>query len=99
MNAVIKETSEIDLLDNLFDFNSKFLVFKIDTEGSEYEVLKGAKKLLSNNKCFLQIEIKKKNFVNTIDLLSTLKFNQVSINEVNKTDYFFSNFDINKIKV
>ena len=99
MNAVIKETSEIDLLDNLFDFNSKFLVFKIDTEGSEYEVLKGAKKILSNNKCFLQIEIKKNNFVNTIDLLSTLKFNQVSINEVNKTDYFFSNFDINKIKV
>ena len=99
VNAVITETSRIDLLDNLFDLRDKFLVFKIDTEGSEYSVLQGAKKLLTNNKCFLQIEIKEKNFSNTMNLLNDLKFNLVSINKVNKTDYFFSNFDINKIRI
>jgi FkbM family methyltransferase len=99
VNAVINEKSKINLLDNLFHFKDKFLVFKIDTEGSEYDVLKGSKKLLTNNKCFLQIEIKKVNFLKTVDLLNDFKFNQVSINKINKTDYFFSNFDTNKISV
>lgn len=98
-NAKVKEISNIDLLDNLFDFKNKFLVFKIDTEGFEYEVLKGAKKILNSNKCFLQIEIQKENFINATTLLETFGFKLVSVNEINKTDFFFSNFEINKIKI
>jgi FkbM family methyltransferase len=98
-NAIIKEKSKIIFLDNMFQFKNKCLVFKIDTEGFEYEVLKGSKELLQNNKCFLQIEIKKDNFVNIVNLLNSLNFMQVSINETNKTDFFFSNFDVKKIKI
>lgn len=98
-NAVIKEISKIDYLDNLFDFKNKFLVFKIDTEGFEYDVLNGAKKLLKNNNCFCQIEIKDKRFNDTFSLLKELGFTLVSLNKVNKTDYFFSNFRLNKIEI
>ena len=98
-NAVIKEKSKINYLDNLFEFKNKYLVFKIDTEGFEYEVIKGAKKLLKNNNCFLQIEIKDKNYENIVNLLNLLNFSQVSINKTNKTDFFYSNFDVNKIKI
>ena len=98
-NAVIKEKSKINFLDNMFEFKNKYLVFKIDTEGFEYEILNGAKKLLRNNNCFLQIEIKYKNYDNMLNLLNSLNFNQVSINKTNKTDFFFSNFDVDKIKI
>ena len=98
-NAVIKEKSKINFLDNMFEFKNKYLVFKIDTEGFEYEILNGAKKLLRNNNCFLQIEIKYKNYDNILNLLNSLNFNQVSINKTNKTDFFFSNFDVDKIKI
>lgn len=98
-NAVIKEKSKINYLDNLFEFKNKYLVFKIDTEGFEYEVLNGAKKLLKDNNCFLQIEIKDKNYNNVVNLLNILNFNQVSINKSNKTDFFYSNFHLNKIEI
>lgn len=98
-NAVIKEKSKINFLDNMFEFKNKYLVFKIDTEGFEYEILNGAKKLLRNNNCFLQIEIKYKNYDDMLNLLKSLNFNQVSINKTNKTDFFFSNFDVDKIKI
>ena len=76
-NAVIKEKSKINFLDNMFELKNKYLVFKIDTEGFEYEILNGAKKLLRNNNCFLQIEIKYKNYDNMLNLLNSLNFNQV----------------------
>lgn len=98
-SPVIKEKSKINFLDNIFEFKNKFLVFKIDTEGFEYEVLKGATKLLQNNKCFLQVEIKDDNFLNVVNLLNLLNFKQISINITNKTDFFFSNFEVKKIKI
>ena len=56
-NSVISEYSSIDTLDNLLPVQNKKLVIKIDTEGFEYEVLKGADNLLKNNKCYCQIKI------------------------------------------
>ncbi len=44
-------------LDQVLSFKNKKLLLKIDVEGYEEHVLKGARNILSNNKCFLQIEI------------------------------------------
>ena len=83
----------------MFEFKNKFLVFKIDTEGFEHEVLVGAKKLLNNNNCILQVEVKNKNFQNVVNFLNSLSYIQISDNINNKTDFFFSNFVKEKIKV
>ena len=91
--AVITEKCEINTLDNLHnDIKDKFIVLKIDTEGFEFNVLKGAKKLLLNNKVFCQIEIKNNNYQKVFSFLKNNNFKLVSINKFNKTDYFFSNF-------
>ena len=96
--AVITEKCEINSLDNLHDnIKNKFIILKIDTEGFELNVLKGAKKLLLNNKVFCQIEIKKKNFNDVMLFFKNNNFDLVSNNKVNKTDYFFSNFYLDKI--
>jgi len=92
-NAVITEKCEIDTLDNLHnDIKDKFIVLKIDTEGFEFNVLKGAKELILNNKVFCQIEIKNDNYQQVFSFLKKNNFKLVSINKFNKTDYFFSNF-------
>ena len=92
-NAVITEKCEINTLDNLHnDIKDKFVVLKIDTEGFELNVLKGAEKLLLNNKVICQIEIKKNNYQEVSLFLKKNNFKLVSINKFNKTDYFFSNF-------
>ena len=91
--AVITEKCEINALDNLHhNIKDKFIVLKIDTEGFELNVLKGAKKLLLNNKVFCQIEIKDNNIEEVFSFLKNNNFKLISINKFNKTDYFFSNF-------
>ena len=98
--AVITEKCEINSLDNLHpDIKNKFIVFKIDTEGFELNVLKGAKQLLLNNKVFCQIEIKDKNFEDVLLFFKNNNFSLLSINKLNKTDYFFSNFHKDKISI
>ena len=66
----------------------KTLILKIDTEGYEYEVLKGAVNLLNNNKCFCQIEIKNNNKEKVFSLLNKLNYNLISLNRSNNTDFF-----------
>ena len=91
--AVITEKCEINALDNLHhNIKDKFIVLKIDTEGFELNVLKGAAKLLLNNKVFCQIEIKNNNIEEVFSFLKNNNFKLISINKFNKTDYFFSNF-------
>ena len=91
--AVITEKCEINTLDNLHhNIKDKFIVIKIDTEGFELNVLKGAEKLLLNNKVFCQIEIKNNNIEEVFSFLKNNNFKLISINKFNKTDYFFSNF-------
>ncbi|MBI3441225.1 MAG: FkbM family methyltransferase [Proteobacteria bacterium] len=43
-------------LDEVVSYQGKKIFLKIDTEGHEFEVLKGAEQLLKNNACFLQVE-------------------------------------------
>ncbi len=99
INSVINETSELNSLDFFLKTEDKFLILKIDTEGYELEVLKGAINLLNNNKCFCQIEIKENNKEKVFSFLNNLDYNLVSINRVNKTDFFFSNFIEDKIVI
>ena len=99
INSVINETSELNSLDFLLETKDKSLILKIDTEGYEFEVLKGAINLLNNNKCFCQIEIKDNNKEKVFSFLNDLNYNLVSINRKNKTDFFFSNFIEDKIEI
>lgn len=100
--SVITQTSKINFLDNIFDTKNKYLAFKIDTEGFELEVLKGAKNLITNNKCYIQVEINSKDSKNKKDVfsyLNKLNYKVISINKFNKTDYIFSNFEFNNILI
>ena len=99
INSVINETSELNSLDFLLETKGKFLILKIDTEGYEFEVLKGAINLLNNNKCFCQIEIKVNNKEKVFSFFNDLNYNLVSKNRINKTDFFFSNFIEDKIEI
>ena len=99
IDSVINETSELNSLDFLLNTKGKFLILKIDTEGYEFEVLKGAINLLNNNTCFCQIEIKEKHKEKVFSFFNDLNYNLVSINRINKTDFFFSNFIEDKIKI
>ena len=97
--AVISEISEINSLDFLLQIKDQSIVLKIDTEGYEFEVLKGANELLKNNKCFCQIEIKDENKKNVFSFLKNLNYSLISVNKINKTDYFFSNFVRENIEI
>ena len=99
INSVINEVSDLDYLDNLLDLNGKSLIFKIDTEGYELEVLRGAINLLKNNKCFCQIEVKENNKDKVFSFLKDIDYKIISINQFNKTDFFFSNFIKEKIEI
>ena len=96
-NSVISEYSSIDTLDNLLPVQNKKLVIKIDTEGFEYEVLKGADNLLKNNKYYCQIEIIPSNKSDIFLYLRERNYKLISTNTNNKTDYIFSNFITKKI--
>ena len=99
INSVINEISDLDYLDNLLDLNDKSLILKIDTEGYELEVLRGAINLLKNNKCFCQIEVKENNKDKVFSFLKDIDYKIISINQFNKTDFFFSNFIKEKIEI
>ena len=98
-NAVIKEKCKMNLLDNLHYLEKKNIVIKIDTEGFEDKVLNGAVKLLTKNNVFCQIEIQDKNIDKVFSFFKSINYNLISDNRFNKTDYFFSNFDLNKIEI
>ena len=89
----------MNLLDNLHDLEKKNIVIKIDTEGFEDKVLNGAVNLLTKNNVFCQIEIKDKNIDKVFSFFKSINYNLISDNRFNKTDYFFSNFDLNKIEI
>ena len=98
-SQVITEYSKINLIDNLIFLKNKKIIFKIDTETFEFKVIKGAKKLLKNNKCFLQIEIVKSNKNKVINFLKKIGYKLISNNINNKSDYFFSNFISKRIDI
>lgn len=76
------EEVRIDTLDNLFDFID---LIKIDTEGSEFEILKGATRILSEKKIKkMIIEICDKNFLKVNDFFESYGY---SIKHIQYNNY------------
>ena len=75
--------------DNIFNAINKNLLIKIDVERHEIFVLKGAEKILNNNKIFLQIEIFPELFNDINDFLISRNFKL--INNIG-WDYYFKNY-------
>ena len=88
-NKLIFEEIETDKLDNLYPLKNKKIFFKIDVERHELNVLKGASNILSNNQCYLQIEI----FPHLQDkVLSFLNNNHFKLVHKIKNDFYLKNF-------
>lgn len=56
-------------LNSLFDFSGKSIAVKMDIEGHQIPALKGAEKLLAQNKVYLQMEIFPHQISSTIDYM------------------------------
>ncbi len=56
---------------------NKDITIKIDVEGYEYDVLKGLEATLSNNNCFIQIEIWDKNLKDVLSFLDGLHYQKL----------------------
>jgi len=78
--------------DEVLNFSNKIIIFKIDVEGHEKNVLQGLIKNLSRNKCIIFIEIWGKNFN---DINSYLLNNNYKLIKKfpKRSNYFYSNFD------
>lgn len=77
------EKVKMDKLDNIISLSKKKILIKIDVEGYEEEVIKGAKNLLSKNDCIIYIE------TNSDKLINDLK---------NKYEILYPNFKTGKKK-
>lgn len=78
--------------DEILKLSNQKIAIKIDVEGHELSVLKGFFKLLSNNRCIIQIEIFDKNFIDVDKFLKENKFSKI-INVSQNLNYFYSNFN------
>ncbi|MGX1501362.1 FkbM family methyltransferase [Labrenzia sp. MBR-25] len=64
-------------LDQLHSYSGQRLCLKIDVEGHEIEVVNGAKSLLTNNLCLLQIELFRENEVYMIANMANLGYREI----------------------
>lgn len=83
---------EVKRLDDVLDSHGRTVAIKIDVEGHECQVVEGARKFLSSNRCFLQIESDGNNLV-----LLTQRLNELGYKLVNTLcghDHFFTNIDL-----
>ena len=89
----IKDFGDIKInsnkLDNMLELNHKNIYIKCDTEGHDLNVLKGMKKHLIENICFIQVE----NNNNSKLLGSYLEQFNFKLININDRDYFFTNFN------
>ena len=94
-NDVSIYDADFELGDEKLKLINSNLAIKIDVEGHEYSVLLGLKKLLTNNKCILQIEIFNDNFEKSNNFLVNNNFKKISEikSNINSTykNYFYSN--------
>tara|TARA_B110000483_G_C18058307_1_gene489257 strand:+ start:233 stop:1003 length:771 start_codon:yes stop_codon:yes gene_type:complete len=80
------ETALFKSADNFLKYKNKSLCLKIDVEGHELFTINGLKKILSNNKIFLQIEIFNKNYKKVYKKLKIFGFKRINRIE---NDYYF----------
>ena len=92
---------KIKPLDNYFDQLNNLKLIKIDVEGMEFEVIKGAKKIIEYFKpviCFEQHEEEflDSNETKSINLLRSQGYKIFTLNKDKKTNFFYRIFDIFK---
>jgi len=75
--------------DQVLKLKNKILAIKIDVEGHETYVLNGLKQLISNNQCFIMVEIGNKNFKKTNLFLTNNNYNLIYSSKFRK-NYFYS---------
>ena len=83
------ENVNLNKLDNVLCLKNKNVLMKIDVERHELDVLKGAKKLIKNNKITMQIEIHDNLRARVFNYLRRNKF--YLINSIGQ-DYYFKNY-------
>jgi len=81
--------AEIKTFDSLQNTVGKNIVIKIDTEGFEFEVLKGMNDLLKNNNCVIFMEFNPKKYLNFFNTDYTIS----CIKELEKMGYVFYRLD------
>tara|TARA_B100000575_G_scaffold198371_1_gene160507 strand:+ start:402 stop:1178 length:777 start_codon:yes stop_codon:yes gene_type:complete len=77
--------------DEYLKLNNEKLSLKIDVEGHEFNVLKGIKNTLVNNKCIIQIEIFEKNFELVNNYLLSLEYKNI-FEFKSRSNFFYKNF-------
>jgi FkbM family methyltransferase len=83
------ETIKAVVADQVIDLKDGLLVAKIDVEGFEAVALAGMKRLLSENKAFLQVEIWEENVAQILPLLEGWGYTRVK--EIGH-DHYFQNY-------
>jgi len=86
-------TIEVDALDNIvndLNLSGKIGLIKIDVEGAEVEVLKGAEKIIEQDHPNLIIEILMENKQNLDTIINMLKIYNYRTLRLDKDNYFFS---------
>lgn len=82
-----ESTIPVKRLDDVFSYADKKIALKIDVEGHEQHVIRGAEQLLKSNSCYLQIESSEKDFVMLKSMMESLGYRHVAT----VGDYFFTN--------
>ena len=64
------EKIKLDTIDNLIKVKNKNIIFKIDVEGYEKQVIEGAKNTLKNNNVLMYLECRDKQVIETLKHLN-----------------------------
>ena len=85
------------MIDNI-NFSKNVIAMKIDTEGYEYKVLEGAKKIIQNHKPEIIFEINRESLNSSINLLKKFGYKFYFIDEENKSFFQINEFEDSLIK-
>ena len=83
---------DFKVADEFLNINKSVIIIKIDVEGHEFKVLEELQKIIKINKCIIQIEIYKKNYLNVSNFLSYKGYKLINtIKE--RSNFYYQNFD------
>ena len=82
--------AKLKIGDDVMSFKNEKLSIKMDVEGHEISTLKGLRNNLTNNKCFLLIEIYNKKFKDVDNLLKQFDYRCIFKSKL-RSDYIYTN--------
>ena len=77
--------------DEFLNINNSTIIIKIDVEGHEFKVLEGLQEISKINKCIIQIEVYKKNYLKVNNFLYLNGYKLINTIE-KRLNYFYKNF-------